>query len=380
MNQSDSNYYAVTENGSVYICLSNNNGTSSLINPQTIGTGGSEFLPVRTSDGYIWKYIASTGAVEINKFQSTYYHPVKTLGSIPSDTFYEDQWYSQEYSKNNYGGSIFVINLTSFGSGYTQTQTVDVDIIGDGTGAEATAEVDGNGRIVKITMTEYGNNYTWARVALTAPANSGSTALAEAIITPLKGLGADPVADLNAHFVAISSQFQQDEGEDFSIAASYRQIGVLSKPLNLSNNSLSSSTANACQTFKITMGVGSSISNFVPETIIRSVTSGGIGRIVDSFSTPNGIVIRIIRTEEEHSENQTGQYGTFQLDDQIQTITGSYSASITEIVPANSTTYEGVGGGQEVKKYSGEVIYYENRRPIQRSDDLTENIIITFEF
>jgi hypothetical protein len=91
------------------------------------------------------------------KFLTTDYIPVQTLASDGG----EDQWDVQAAAVN---GSINIIKVTSGGSGYATAPAVT--ITGDGSGATATAVLS-NGRIQKITMTNYGSGYRWANITIT---------------------------------------------------------------------------------------------------------------------------------------------------------------------------------------------------------------------
>jgi len=364
---SDANFYVVTANNNVYVCLKANG--QSTVSPQTLGVGGANFLPVTGADGYVWKFVGTTDATAINRFQSTYYHPVRTLTAAPaSGDPYEIQWNAQQAAKVTYPGSIFIALVTGNGSGYLQGSPPSVTIEGDGTGATATALVSGVGQVVGITMTAYGTGYTWARVVIAAP-GAGTTATATAIITPKDGLGADPVRDLNGYFVITYSAFVEAEGAgDFPVTNDYRQIGIVANPQEKGGTTLLQlPTATSCFAIKLEVGQTGSFSS---DSVISDVTSGAIGRIIDSYVSGGQLVVRYIRTESE--QVGVGASASFNIGDTISTSAGGLG--IVEAV------LDKTNGGAEVEKYTGQIIYFENRRAIQRSADQTEVIIITFEF
>lgn len=363
----ESNYYVVTPNNNIYICLKSNG--QSTVNPQTLGVGGANFLPVTGSDGYTWKFIGTTDSTSVNRFQSTYFHPVKTLAAAPSSGDpYEVQWNAQQAAKVTYPGAIFQALVTGNGSGYIQGSPPSVTIEGDGTGATATALVDGTGKVVSVTMTAFGTGYTWARVVIAAPA-AGTTATATAIITPKDGLGADPVRDLNGYFVVAYSAFVEAEGAgDFPVTNDYRQVGIVANPYeNGGSTLLQLPTASSCFALKLAGGYAGSFSS---DSLINDVTSGAKGRIIDSYVSAGELVVRFIRTESE--QVGVGASASFNIGDTITTSSGG-TGTVSAILDKTN-------GGPEVEKYSGQILYFENRRAIQRSADQTEVIIVTFEF
>lgn len=366
----DANYFVVTPNNNVYICLKSNG--PSTVNPQTLGVGGANFLPVTGADGYVWKFICTTDSTAITRFQSTYYHPVKTLTSSPGPSdHYEIQWNSQQAAKTTYPGAIFNVLVTSNGSGYVQGTPPTITIEGDGIGATATALIDGTGKVVAISMINYGTGYTWAKINIAAP-SAGTTASASAIITPKDGLGADPVRDLNGYFVIAYSAFVQQEGAgDFPVTNDYRQIGIVVNPLvNGGTTLLDLPTASVCYAIKLDVGYSGSFSS---DNIITDVTTGAKGRIVDSTVDGSNLIVRYIRTETEQSG--AGGGSSFNVGDTVSTTGGGAGIILNPDGVLNSTN-----GGSEVEKYTGDIIYFENRRAIQRASDQTEVIIATFEF
>lgn len=86
------------------------------------------------------------------------------------------------------------IEVTNGGSGYTSSPTVVVT--GDGTGAQATAFIDGSGKVKGVRVSQYGTNYTTATVSFSGGGGSGATATAQ-IGLPLVGR-----RELTIHFNA----------------------------------------------------------------------------------------------------------------------------------------------------------------------------------
>lgn len=383
----DARYYVVTENGNVYICVGNNNGmNASTDNPQTYGTGiGYEVFD--TPDGYRWKYISSVSGPDYAKFSTLEFHPVKTLTTAPPPADpYEDQWNSQQTAETN-GGAIYTILVTpgsGGASGYNDGDTIGtidnqtgITVAGNGTGLKVRAHIISGGAISKIDVLDPGSGYTYCDITF-----SGFTTqpALTPIITPSVGLGADPVHDLNAFYMLTNVKLSYAEGDgDFTVANDYRQIGLIINPKSYGGSQLMNlSTADATTTIKVMTDVA------IPaDTKVVNNTNGTVGYVVDHDSTER--VSRIYFPRSASKSEWTSYLGF------------APGNSITYYPPGQSqvsTTIKTVGGGTlptdptnaepvvtpEVQPYTGRIIYFENRRAIQRDINQVEDLHIAVEF
>jgi hypothetical protein len=288
---------------------------------------------------------------DVIKFVSTDFIPVKTLASNPGSTdAYYDQWLVQDAAID---GSINNILVTAAGTGYLSTPTVT--ITGDGTGATATAVRDaGSNTITAINITAAGTGYTYATVAISG--GSGSSATATAMITPKGGHGADPVEELGGYYVMMNVRLEYDDGSgDFPVDNDYRRIMLIRDPYNYGTTTVSTATTlKATKELTFSSGTGT----FQQDETITGGTSGAVGRIV----SVSGTTIRYIQLR---TENATG--ATFSTSE---TITGGTSSATGTVATKTNP---------EVQPYSGDVIYVENRRPINRASDQIEDIKIIVE-
>ena len=345
----DANFFVVTDDYNVYKCL-DNRSASNLVTPSTVKPTGTSTTAFTTSDGYKWKFMYSISAADVLKFVSTDFVPVKTLTTNPGSTDqYYGQWLVQSAATD---GSLDNILVTSGGTNYTSAPTVA--IAGDGTGATATAVVS-DGSVVSITITNAGTNYTYANVTLSGGGGSGATV--SAIISPKGGHGADPVEELGGFYVMMNVRLEYDDGAgDFPVDNDYRRIGIVKDPYNYGTTTVSTaSTLNAMKSMTFTSGFSGTFT--VDETIVGA-TSGARGRVVSYNATTR--TLRYIQTRVEGmtafttGENVTGQ--------------GSNAVGSVSAV-----------GTPEVAPYSGDIIYYENRRPINRAADQLEDIKLVVE-
>lgn len=392
---SESNFYVVTANSDVYVCISNNRDpVSGLVPPSTqspdqgsnIADGIVSFAPtsgmVKTADGYIWKKVASASQADAIAFQTTDYTPVKTLDQDPgSQSFYQAQWVSQVNSKTH-GGGVYRINILNQGSGYTHTGTKQIlnskagteaangtgtqilSVRGDGTGLEYIVKFS-SGKVSDVIVTNPGSGYTFATVAVhganTTPASF------EVIFTPMRGLGADPVKDLLAYNLIVNARLEYDENDrgsdlnqrEFTVTNEYRKVCLISNPKLASGGALVTSLRLDCM-YNLQM---SAMSGVNPDDIITQTSPAVKGRVVDTNGTN---LIRVIKTESEGVTAGDAD-ADFVNGGNITTSSGGTGTISTVLVP-------------EIDFGSGDIIYVDYRRAVARDISQIEDIKIVCEF
>ena len=78
----------------------------------------------------------------------------------------------------------------------------------------------------------------------------------QVVISPKEGHGNDAVAELGGHFVMTSTTLTHREGDDFTTANDFRQVGLVVDPTTFGTSTVASSST-ARQTFVVK---GSSVS------------------------------------------------------------------------------------------------------------------------
>lgn len=101
-------FYVMTDQFNVYKCLDNNNNSKSTSKPL-----GSAVTPIKTADGYVWKFMYNVPINLRNKFLSE--------SQIPVVSALTNQFYSN--------GSLDSIVISNKGSGYT---SASINVTGDG--------------------------------------------------------------------------------------------------------------------------------------------------------------------------------------------------------------------------------------------------------
>ena len=256
------------------------------------------------------------------------------------------------------------------GSGYTSAPTVT--ITGDGSGATATATVAG-GAVTGITITAKGTNYTKARVTFSG--GGGSGAAARAIIAPnyrgvgKSGHGTDPRAELGGFFMGLNVKLDGADGSgDLGVGNDFRQIMLLKNPLNgtasPAGNIASADTLKALDKldFSSTFSSGSGVGDFVVDEVITGQTSGAVA-FVTEIDSSNGFVFF-------HQNQKTG-FVSFANGEQV---LGGTSGTNGTLESSSAVILS------ELDRESGEILFLENRLPINRTASQIEDIKIILEF
>lgn len=331
-------YYAVTDELNVYKCIQAGAGAS-VVKPTGTATTISN-TPL--GDGYRWKFMFTIAGNDVNKFLTNTFVPVKKLDSDDGSI----QWNIQAASIS---GAIHRIKLVNAGAGYATAPTVT--ITGDGTGATATASISG-GVVTGITMTAVGSGYSRA-VATISGGTPSTAATARVVITPKGGHGSDPISELGGFYIMTQVLLEGADGSgDFIIDNDYRQLGIVRNPFDFGTTTIATSTTKSALTV---LNHGSTTGgSFVKDTEITGGTSGARALVV---SVGTGLV-------KVYQNDATG-YVAFQSGEVI--TQSAVSATISSIT------------NPEVRKFSGDVVYIENRSPVNRASNQTEDVRLVIE-
>lgn len=343
-------FYVITDNNNVYVCLKS--GGISTRNPDVIGVQTSGVIDFTAEDGYIWKYLFTLATDDAIKFLTSAFIPVRYLTEDPgvsADTALRNQW---DVQNNAVPGTIYRIKVTSGGTGYTQAPTVVIS--GNGSGATATAVVSG-GLVTEVVVTDPGSGYDQVSIEFTGGNGSGATAYA--VLPPPGGFGADPRNDMRAHFAVINKRLINDDGQgDFIVGNDFRQIGIVRNPYNYGTTTVATGeTLSATKSMEVGLG-----GLFLADAVIEGTVTGARA-IVDSYDSQNGII-------RYHQSEETG-FEDFTVLDSVRNFgdPGIGQQVVALVDP-------------EVQPYSGEIVFLENRTPINRSGDQIETIKLVLEF
>jgi hypothetical protein len=402
----ESNYYVMNSNYQVYICLNNGTdpentkGRPSIdeptfidLEPRSAGSSG---------DGYIWKYLYTINPNDLIKFDSISYIPVPSNWDSNSSVAN-----IRNNANSQSSGQIKITLIKNRGSGLGEFKSyTNVPIVGDGTGAEATVIVGNDSTVESISITNGGNGYTYGVVDLESAGITGNQLpVFEVIIPPDGGHGFNIYKELGAKNVLVYSRIENDNlNPDFITGNKIARIGIIKNPKSFGSNSILKDQK-VSNTYAIKLeGSDNEISSssFPPNSIITQTTGIGtaVGRVV-SYDNKTGVLkYWQDRTMVGFSTGSTAQssipeYGynlirfsssggqIIGVNNNLSIDTG-FSGIVTTTI--NSMTYNlgqyftnGISN-PEVQKYSGDMIYIDNRPSITRSVNQKEDIKVILQF
>tara|TARA_Y100001937_G_scaffold84049_1_gene113716 strand:+ start:1220 stop:2848 length:1629 start_codon:yes stop_codon:yes gene_type:complete len=412
-----SNYYVVTSEFRVYLCI--NNGS----NPDNSDGQKSTAEPIHTNtapqpagdgtDGYLWKYLYTIAPSDIVKFVTQKYIPLpKKWGDAQTENI-----------KNAaIDGEIQTVIVKSVGSGIAvgagNSGTISgIPISGDGNGGSVTVNIS-DGKIVDVSGLVGGSGYTYASVrfitdtyvdgngnpeTLGVPDSNVDVPSFEVVIPPKGGHGFDIYRELGGFRVMLYSKFDNnvDDAPDYVVGNNFSRVGLIKNPLEINGSTLlNSTTATNLGALQLKVGGGSGVST--TSAVTYSVNTKieqtvGLGSTAVAYVASWNPDTGILKYYQPVGFSTLGQYSFKKLD-----FDGSNDNPITGGSPGNliiNSDFNGesitLDGGQtvalsqtftsgkaspDVKKYSGDIIYVDNRAPVTRTSSQKEEVKIVIEF
>ena len=274
------------------------------------------------------------------------------------------------------GGSSF--NVTS---GSTIT---GIPIRGDGSSGVASVTIS-SGAIASASVTTAGTGYTFAYIrdadiiTATSAGGSGSGSNLNVIIPPKGGHGKDAVVELGGFYVMMNKSLVGVEGtSDIGVANDFRRIGLVRDPTNFGTTTVATATTRR----QIYATVFSSVSGtFTADEEINQATTGAVAKVIE-FDSTNKILYYY---QTRFPDVGTDTNGNLTAISGANAITGQSSSATATPNTSNSTTTNGVifasgYSNPELAYDSGDIIYVEERSPITRASDQTENVKLIIEF
>ena len=368
----DSTFYVLSSARNVYKCLDNNGGATSTDEPTGVSTS-----VITTTDSYKWKFMYTLSAAQQANFLSTDFMAVSPNSGASGD--------QSNVISAAVDGSIDVVKIKSGGSGGTNGTFAGISIKGDGSGGVATVVV-GGGAVTSVTVTTPGTGYTFATISNTQIVTAGATNLAgselDVIIPPKGGHGANAQEELGALFVMMNTSLEGTESAnsgDFSAVNDFRKIALLRDPTK-SASAVTSNTIRLTKAIKI--ADSPTPGTFTPDEEINQASTGATGKVVEWDATNK--ILYYIQTR--HNNAGVDASGNLTAFSGANVITGQGGSSPTGTPDTSSTgTVSNVSftsgySVPEIDHDTGDVLYIENRTPIQRAPDQTENIKLVIEF
>jgi hypothetical protein len=257
-----------------------------------------------------------------------------------------------------------------------------VPIRGDGTSGTVTVTIS-SGAVSAVTVTNAGSGYTFGYITLADVIAAGGTGLSGAefdcIIEPKGGHGFNAVEELGGYYVMTNTNFEGTEtsnSADFTAANDFRRVCIIKDP-DTGGSAATSTTLRATKAVVLTSVSGT----FTADEEINQATTGAVGKVVEWDAT-NSILYYIQTRFNDHGIDSNGNATAFSganvITGQSSSATGTPDTTQTGTV--NQQSFTSGYSASELDADSGDVIYVENRAPITRATDQTENVKLIIEF
>jgi len=350
-------FFVITDEFKIYKCIKE--GDSASINKPT----HTSYEPQWYADGYVWHYMYTIQTADAIKHLNDTFMPVLNYQTVQSIIDH------RAYCNTYLDGGIFKIVVEHGGSGYTTIPTVTID--GPGSGCQATATVvDGVVTEINVDVTagntlEHGSGYNRVRIIIDPPATGSpqDVAIARAVLSPANGHGTDCITELGAHNVQIAVDLEYGEAGDFIISNDFRQLGLLKNPIAYGTSDIAQSTTlNGLSGFIMSNVSGGDFSFYDVVQQTTGATSGAIAYVDQVYADSPYTVYW-------HQNTKTG-WDTFEIGETIRDENGAGEVSgiIESIIQP------------EYERYSGDIIFIENREPITRSSSTREEVRLVVQF
>jgi len=357
----DATFYVVSSTYNVYKCLDNNSNAASTVEP----TGTSTSI-LTTGDGYKWKYMYTLSASQQTNFLSTDFMAVATNSTVSSAAV---------------DGAINIVKIKTAGTGGTDGTHTGITIRGDGSSGTVSVTVS-SGAVTAVTVTNAGTGYTFGYIRVADIITAGATGLSgtelDCIIEPKGGHGYNAIKELGGYYVMMNTNFEASEASnsgDFTTANDFRRVALVRDP-NSGGSAASVTTLRGTKAVLVTSPSGT----FTADEEINQATTGAVGKVVEWDSSNN--ILYYIQTKfndagVDSNGNLTAFSGTNTITGQSSGATATPSSSTTTVDNISFTSGYNAG---EIDADTGDVIYVENRSPITRASDQTENVKLIIEF
>ena len=399
----NSNFYVMNSDFRVYECIYNG------ANPTNSGKGiasleeptHTDLQPRLESDGYLWKYLYTIKPSDIVKFDSVDYIPVPSDWLNNSDTL--DVRNAAVDGKIE---TVVIDDTTSAAYQFSGTKN-NVPIRGDGQDGLASVTFV-NGKPTAVQVTNGGSGYSFATLDLDSVV-TGSGAVFSVIIPPPKGHGANIYRELGANKVLVYSRIENSDSTnpDFPTGNQFARIGILKNPnVNGTTNLLTASSASGVYGLRLAGAASSTMSVSVDGEITQTIGIGStaVGKII-SYD-PVTKFLRYWQDRDLATKSSTGANPTYGFRLNKFTSSPATGGNINVVVTTTSgtetvgidTTFTGVStsvnsktyyfgqsitsgiASPEIEKYSGDIIYIDNRPEVTRATNQREDIKIVLEF
>jgi len=333
----------------VYKCLWNNDGGASTVAPSF---PGASVNPVALSDGYVWQYMYTVGS-ENYEFLTDDWMPVLSDDDVVLNAM-------------TFAGRLptaVPLLIVDGGSSYNASLSTATTITGDGAGANVTSNGVSitAGAVTSVVLASGGAGYTEVS-SVNVYQSGAASAEVRAIIPPYPNHGADPVKELGATTIMLNATFEADEASYVTVNNDFRRVGLLINPLVTDGSNAFSRTYRMTYDIVFSANTGVLAADDVISNISKSPSPTALVlEVVPSLSNANYIV-RLTRVDTKNED------APFEVGDVIKNLDSGVEVTIDEITEP------------DLQRFSGDIVFVNQRTPVTRDDDQNEEIKLVFPF
>lgn len=245
-------------------------------------------------------------------------------------------------------GSVNAIRVHDGGTDYSHA---NVTLTGDGVNFTGNVVLVDNS-VSYIQIVTPGQNYTYGNVSITG---DGSNANISAIFSPPGGHGSDAVSELFADTLMFTSQINDEKSHGFNINNDYRQFGII-KNLKEYNSTRTFTAIRGTATYLLTLDTVSGLtSDLELEHYAGSLTKKF--NVVTVVASSNQVIIQDLNNHD------------IEINDVL-----------VDPLTAIPYTVLNIDDSPDINKFSGKLLYIDNRTTVSHSDQqlVTLRTIIGF--
>ena len=400
-------YYVITEEQNVYVCLQQGQTDEGVVRNSIYKPDKVTAIPFEAGpDGYVWKFLYNVGVYNARRYLTSEWIPVEriedsSLGGPDYGTLSASrlaQLLNQEVSTP---GQIMNIRVDDGGSGYTTLNPPTVVINNPQSRnaneeAKAYARINNAGEVFQIVLKDsqntdsysLGSNYDHRTfITFTGGTGSGAKATPEVYLDS-GGMAYDPRNDLNASALMYTARIVGTEFDVFSTQNDFRQVGLIR---NLVKDSVNDSAyggtvddadfkairGNALRKIYVGAGVDETFADL--DNTVTGLSSGAVA-FLDHYKSyiDSDCCDSALNTSHNvlyvHQNVETG-FKRFHKNEVVQLSDAGGAATIIAHADSDMPAMRWA----DVDAFSGEVLYVDNRVPIDRDEDQTEDIKIVID-
>ena len=238
-------------------------------------------------------------------------------------------------------GALYNFRIVNGGNGYTSANIV---VVGDGTGFIGNVVLSNANTVSGITVVSPGSDYNFANVTITG---NGSGAVVQPIISPQGGHGSNAIKELFADSLVFFSTINNERIHGVDVNNDYRQFGIIKDIKQFAN----------AKTFANVVGTASYLvtTNTVLNSLAVQIAADTILEL-NTDSTKKFEVVEVVSANTQLLITNINNYDLLATDTLYDPITDSNFViqSIDEL--------------PDINKFSGELLFIDNRTQVSYSD------------